>query len=389
MRICINALSARQGGGQTYLKNILRHLPDDGSIEVLLIGAASFELGFDHPYIEQRKLTQRLENPFMRAVWERVAFPRLARDFGADVVFCPGGVVNGAPRECQVVTMFRNMIPFDMAQRRRYPLGYGRIRNWLLRWVLLRSMLHADLVIFISAYARGVIERNAEGRTLRSVIIPHGIASQFRHPPVDSERGWTFSDTPYLLYVSYLDFYKAQIEVVRAYALLKAERITREKLLLVGPENPLYGKLVRAEISAQGLEGDVIVTGPVPYEALPHVYRGATVSIFASESENCPNILLEALAVGRPVVCSDRQPMPEFAGDAVLYFDPASPSDLAAKLVSLLDDAQAMDELAALGRSRSQRYDWERAARDTWDAITSLETLQQTSTQPRSMKESA
>jgi len=263
------------------------------------------------------------------------------------------------------------MIPFDIEQRRRYPLGYERFRNWLLHRVLLRSMLQADLVIFLSEHARRVIESHASGQAVRSVVIPHGIPSQFRTVSTTEQHAMNPKDS-YLLYVSYIDFYKNQLEVVRAFALLKRRRVTPEKLLLVGPENSIYGKLLRAEILRLGLAGDVMVTGAVPYETLPGLYQRATVNIFASESENCPNILLEALATGRPVVCSNRPPMPEFGGDAVLYFDPASPEDLAAKLGALLDDEQSMRALAARASAQSELYDWQRSARLTWDAIAKL-----------------
>jgi glycosyltransferase involved in cell wall biosynthesis len=373
VKILINALSARQRGGQTYLMNVLAFLPRDGSVEVLLLAPASLELGYEHPYISRRAVSPALENPFVRAAWERLVLPRITRAYGADVLFCPGGVVTGAPRGCRTVTMFRNMIPFDDNARARYPFGYERVRNWLLHRAMLRSMLQADLVIFISEHAKQVIDRHAKGRCIRSVVIPHGIASQFRKPSGHAAANGAGYAGGYLLYVSYLDFYKAQLEVVRAYALLKRTHPATEKLLLVGPENSIYGDLVRMEVQRLGLNGDVVLTGPLPYADLPALYRGAKINIFASETENCPNILLEALATELPIVCSNRAPMPEFAGDAVVYFDPSSPEELAAKLAALLDDEQARAELSRRAAKRSQLYDWQHAARRTWEAITGLD----------------
>jgi glycosyltransferase involved in cell wall biosynthesis len=373
-RVLINALSARQRGGQTYLKNVLAFLPRDGSVEVLLLAPASLELGFEHPCIRRQAAPRGLDNPFARAAWERVVLPRIARAFQANVVFFPGGLVSGAPAGCRTVTMFRNMIPFDLEQRRKYPLGYDRFRNWLLHRLMLRSMLGADLVIFISEYARRVVERHAGGKPISHVVIPHGIAEQFRNAS-NAGRSRHAPAGPYLLYVSYIDRYKAQLEVVQAFALLKTRRARPEKLLLVGPENAPYGDIVRAEIRKQNLEHEVVVTGAIPYSDLPDLYRGAAVNIFASESENCPNILLEALATGRPIVCSDRDPMPEFAGDAVLYFDPAKPDDLASKLAVVLDDDRARDALAERALERSRRYDWGRAAAATWHAIARVATI--------------
>ena len=370
MKVLINASSARQGGGQTYLNNLLAFPPATGEAQIFVLAPASLQLP-QAPNIERVSVDWPLENPYVRAVWEKTRLAAFARDLDADILFCPGGIVGArAPRGCRTVTMFRNMIPFDLAQRRRYPPGLQRVRNWILERVMLESMLDADLVIFISAYAHQVIENRAPGRLPASVIIPHGINAHFRVASATAlpRPAWLPIEN-YLLYVSTLDFYKAQLEVVRGYALLRQQRPTREKLILAGPENPAYARQVRAEVARLGLTDDVILAGSIPYRELPAVYHHAAINIFASESENCPNILLEALAAGRPIVCSSRQPMPEFGGDAVLYFDPASPAELAARLRQLIDDAGLQARLSDRARMQAAHFDWQVAARQTWDAL--------------------
>jgi glycosyltransferase involved in cell wall biosynthesis len=375
MKILINSFSARQGGGQTYLINLLKFLPRDYPHEVFVLAPDDLDLAVDRPNITRLRVAAPVENPFFRALWEKFRLPGLIRNFGIKVLFCPGGIIGTAPPAgCKTVTMFRNMIPFDLEQRRRYPLGYQRLRNWLLNKLMLSSLLRADKVIFISDYARQVIERAARRTFTASVTIPHGINPQFKTAEHrDVPRPAWLPDTGYLLYVSTLDFYKAQIEVVRGFALMKEQRPTREKLILVGPENADYGRRVRDEIARHQLEAEVILTGPLPYRDLPALYHHALINVFASESENCPNILLEALASGRPVVCSDKPPMPEFGGDAVVYFDPRSPENLAARLLGLIDDTAQMTALSAKARERALRYDWDNAARQTWSAIAKLE----------------
>jgi len=61
--------------------------------------------------------------------------------------------------------------------------------------------------------------------------------------------------------------------------------------------------------------------------------------------------------------------MPEFGGDAAIYFDPSSPNELAAKLVSVIDDPDRQREMSYRARERSLLYDWEQTARTTWDLI--------------------
>ena len=111
------------------------------------------------------------------------------------------------------------------------------------------------------------------------------------------------------------------------------------------------------------------MTGSMAHHALPSLYRHALINIFASECENCPNIMLEALASGRPLLASCREPMPEFGGDAAIYFDPSSPVELAEKLQSIIDDPVAHGRAIRQGTRRSLLYDGSKAAQRTWELI--------------------
>ena len=108
-----------------------------------------------------------------------MSLPRILTQERADILFCPGGVIaTRVPSSCKSVTMFRNMIPFDRSVIEKLPLGWQKLRNFILRGTMLRSMSSADLTIFISNHARGVIERLAV--IPNAVTIPHGIGDSFR-----------------------------------------------------------------------------------------------------------------------------------------------------------------------------------------------------------------
>ncbi len=367
----INAFSARQGGGQTYLKRLLEFLHEEMPIDVFVLAPDSLDLPTGRSNIHRIRVHWPVENPVTRPVWERVHLPRLARRLKVDILFCPGGVIGASvPRNCKSVTTVQNMIPFDLVQRRRYPLGYMRVRNWLLKRLTLRSVAKADRVICNSEFGRQVIERHAPGLAGKTTVIPNGIGAPFRTK--HAVRPEWLPKEEYILYVSVLDVYKAQVEVLRAFALLKQRRPTSEKLVLAGPQCPYYTKRVRDEIERLSLRNEVILAGPVPHDQLPALYQSALINIFASECENCPNILLEALASGRPLFASSRPPMPEFGGDAPIYFDPSVPEELAAKLTSIIDDPARMEELSAKAKLRSQLYSWDISGRATWRAISEL-----------------
>lgn len=369
--ILINALSARQGGGQTYVKNLLDNVADRSGLTVFIVAPRSFILPEIVGKIVRVPTSHNMTtNPYLRVLWERIALPRLLRRLKIDLLFCPGGSVGyGIPASCKIATTFQNMMPFDLKQRQKYPFGMMRIRNWLLERVLLSGMMRSDLVIFISEYAKSVIHARSGNKLIESVIIPHGINQSFRRGAHALTKPDWLPSGPYLLYVSTLDVYKAQLEVVKAYSYFKASHGNAPKLVLVGPEYAPYAREVRMYIASHGLTDDVILLGNVPHMDLPAAYQNALVNIFASETENCPFILLEALGSGRPMLVSSRPPMPEFAGDSVIYFDPSEPDDLAEKLSALLIDTPLMEQLSERALEQSLKFQWEATGRATWNAL--------------------
>jgi glycosyltransferase involved in cell wall biosynthesis len=371
MRILINALSARIGGGQTYLLNLLKLLPATDQLELLVYAPESLKLPAD-PRIKRLSTGWPTTNPLTRALWERFALPRVLSRLRADVLFCPGGVVaTRPPAGIRSVTMFRNMLPFDVEARQAMPYGLQRLRVWMLERVMLRSMASANLVIFISEFARRVIESRISVR--RAVTIPHGIPEVFKPGRADDlPRPALLPPGDYLLYVSRFEHYKHHYEVVQAYAQLPEDLRQQYKLLLIGENNLPEGERVRELIEKEALQGQVVMLGAVKYLDLPAVYKHATLTLFASSCENCPNIMLEALGAGRPVLSSNVEPMPEFGSDAVRYFDPRKPSEIASAIQEVLYKPALATELGKTAAERSLHYDWAKTAADTWRQILSI-----------------
>jgi len=370
--IVIDCLSALQGGGQTYLINLFRFLPNEfrDSVRVIAIIPCDADAIKINDQIEYIQPTFASRNIVCRLIWEKIMLASLLRQKRTDVLYCPGGFVSVFSASWKTAVAFRNMLPFDDQERKRYPYGYIRARLALLSFVQSRSFRSADLVVFISQFGKSIIDITVGPTTGRSIVIPHGISDQFNES-MNRPAGLALPDS-YVSYVSILNVYKAQIEVVRAWTLMKQKRQGPEKLLLVGPESRIYADKVRAVINELGMQDEVIILGNVTHDTLPAIYQGAVANIFASSCENCPNILLEALASGKPVLCSDYQPMPEFAGNAALYFDPYKPDELAKLLCLILDDQNLQMEMGEKARAQSVKFHWKRSAGETWKALIKL-----------------
>jgi len=368
--IVVEALSAKLGGGQTYVRSLFEHYRARDGVRVIALLPPELASSLaPNEAVEVLSPEFPSRGPLQRAIWTRVHFPRWLRETRADVLFCPGGYLSarGGGRYRTAVT-FQNMLPFALAERKRYPLGYSRTRFWLLEKMQRAALRRADLAICISEYAKSVVDSKVPRRKGGIAVIAHGIDAHF----ISSTRGRAPLGSEYVLYVSILNYYKAQVEVVEAWSLLKRERTTPEKLVLVGLADWPYAQRVRARIAELRLENDVMLIGEAPYRELPAWYQHAKVSLFASSCENCPFILLEAMAAGRPVLSSNYPPMPELAGTGADYFDPYNPRELAALLRRYLDDESLRTQMGQRALAQSRKFTWERAATDTWDQLINL-----------------
>ncbi|WP_027160227.1 glycosyltransferase family 4 protein [Methylobacter luteus] len=370
--IVINALSALRGGGQTYLINLLSYLPEGDFKVLLLVNSQNKQLfsQYSSDRIELFEAVWASKSILHRTMWERITLPFKLKEWRATIYYAPGGVmITTAPKGCLSATALRNMLPFDDRERKRFPLiSIIRFKLWLLRFVFLKSYQKSDRVVFISEYSMSVIKQYMPDIENKGVVVPHGLNSRFLNAEDSYDLPDILKPNQFYLYVSILDVYKAQKEIVKTWRKLLDNNFPYP-LVLAGPKYNQYGEETMALIDQLGLADKVIYLGKVDYEKLPSLYKSARVLLFASSCECCPNILLEKLAAGKPVLCSNIEPMPEFGGDAVVYFDPYEPADLCEKIMSTETDASMMNEMADRAYKQALKFDWSNTAQKTIDFL--------------------
>ena len=82
-----------------------------------------------------------------------------------------------------------------------------------------------------------------------------------------------------------------------------------------------------------------------------------------------PNILLETMASGLPIACSNKGPMPEMLGNAGVYFNPEQPAEIADALYKLIESTELRTDLAKASFDSAQQYSWQRCANETFEFI--------------------
>jgi glycosyltransferase involved in cell wall biosynthesis len=366
MILGIDAFNLRRGGGITHLVELLRAADPQrhGFDKVILWGGAETLSKVDaRPWLEKVREPMLDRSLPFRIFWHRVMGRRRARQAQCDIVFLPGGTASNG--FSPVVTMCRNMLPFEWRELARYGWSWGAVKLMILRWTQTASFRNADGLIFLTEHARKVVGERAGLKNEDSITIPHGISARFFHPPrKPRDNGFTWEDPCRVLYVSIVSPYKHQWHVVRAVAKLRSEGVP-VTLELIGPQDSGIGRLQQT-INAVDPAGDFIAyRGAVAYEALEQHYAAADIGVFASSCENMPNILLEGMAAGLPMACSRLGPMPEILGDAGEYFNPLNYEDIAISIRRLIESSELRARHAQSAHERAKRYSWERCASET------------------------
>ena len=123
------------------------------------------------------------------------------------MLFIPGANYSGSFQP--YVTMFQNSLPFEYAERARFGYSLTNLRYRLLEFSQSRSFANASGVIFLTKYAKELVEGVTGKLPLTTTIIPHGVLPQFCHKPEEQRDISEYTkDEPYkFLYVSIVNFY--------------------------------------------------------------------------------------------------------------------------------------------------------------------------------------
>lgn len=295
--------------------------------------------------------------------WQRFQFQGELKEAGCQIVLNTdaGTVSNFRP----AVTMSRDMLSYEPGVIERYGFSKARLRLALLRYIQNRSLKFASGAIFLTRYAATVIQQSC-GSLPNVSYIPHGVGSEFKCTNVLNKWPKKGERPISALYVSNAAPYKHQWVVVQAIELLR-DRGHDITLTLIGGGSGNAQRHLDKQLKISDPDADFIQQLEfVPQCALPGHLGNADLFIFASSCENMPNTLLEAMAVGLPIACSNRGPMPEILGNGGVYFDPENMNSIADAVQAIIFDTNLRSRIAKHAKQLSEQYSWERCANATW-----------------------
>lgn len=337
MRILVDAVAARAGGGLSRSHELARTLPelrpDNEHMFVVQPDVAKQVTAID-ARIRTLVPPRGLRRPPLRLGWEHLALPRAARAFRPDAIFAPFGIGPlgwRAPRPAYAVIV-SNLAPYSKLVVKEYR-GLAARRLDLLRRLTDATLARADRIFLLSNQAFDLIDHRlldgkAELIPMAPPSVPHGLADVKRPA------------RPYIVIACDIMRYKG-IELVLA-ALAGMSPRERPLLIICGRFlEPDYVQRLRAQVTAKGLERDVEFRGPTPHLVVLGLIQGAVACVTPARFENLSRVPVEAMALGTPVVASDIPSYRETCGEAGLYFPLTEPMRLADHLRTLIRDGSA------------------------------------------------
>lgn len=259
-----------------------------------------------------------------------------------------------------------------------HPEYFTRTRRAQLRWSVRRTVLQAAAIITGSGFSRERILAAYPVSEQKVHVVPDAASTTFR--PLGRERasaavrerfGFQF---PFLLTVGDLQPRKNQIGLIAAFAqLLQAHPQLSQHLVLAG-KNTWFSGRVREAARESGVGDRIHFTGFVTDDDLLQLYNACDCFVFPSYYEGFGIPILEAMACGRAVACSNTSSMPEVADGAGLLFDPYRTEEITRALRDVLLDAELRGRMERLGLQRAAHFSWQRTAELTLDVYHSVAT---------------
>jgi len=263
---------------------------------------------------------------------------------------------------------FRRVVTVHDLIYARFPEAHAGIRDKGMKVLVPQAVRRSDRVIADSHSTRDDLVELLGVRPERIDVVPLGLGAVRREEPLpeaETRARFDLGARCVLLSLSAKRPHKNLVALIGALARIPAAE--RPVLVLAGYPTAHEAEL-RERAAGEGLAADVRFPEWLSAEELEGLWALAQAFVFPSLYEGFGLPVLEAMARGVPVACSNASSLPEVAGDAALLFDPHDESAIAEALRRLLRDPALRESLRTRGLARVAEFTWQRTARLTLES---------------------
>ncbi len=304
-----------------------------------------------------------------RKLWTQIGLPLdlFIHKPKPDIFFSP---THYAPRFSPVPTAVSIMdvsyIHFPELFRKR---DLYQLKNWTAY-----SVKNASIVFTISHFSKNAILEEYKIPEDKIIVtypgVKKGIDSSKVRLGMDKIKKKYGISNEYILFVGTLQPRKNIVRLIEAFKEIIKDK-EKLQLIIIGKKGWLYDEILKAP-KKYNIENNVKFLDFVTNEDLSSFYQNATCFVFPSLYEGFGLPILEAMQYDCPVITSNVSSLPEVGGEAVLYIDPLSSSDIAAKIRMIINDPKLRKELIEKGKKQVAKFSWEKTARETLSVLENL-----------------
>jgi glycosyltransferase involved in cell wall biosynthesis len=292
---------------------------------------------------------------------EQMLLPRLAARERVQVVHSLASTAPAWGRFRRVVTVH------DLIYA-RFPEAHAGIRDLGMRVLVPLAVRRSDRVIVDSHSTQYDLVELLGTAAERIDVVPLGVGTVRRCEPLGAHElreRLGLGERRVVLSLSAKRPHKNLTALIGALASIPAEQ--RPALVLPGYATAHEAEL-RERAEGVGVQDDVRFLGWLSGEEFEGLWELAEAFVFPSFYEGFGLPVLEAMARGVPVACSNASSLPEVAGDAAIMFDPADERAIATAIERLLSDPIEAERLRVRGLRRAREFTWGRTARLTLES---------------------
>ena len=328
---------------------------------------------FDRPYVDEFIFSDNItpivlspptRHPILWFIWFELQIPRTLKRYKADLFFSPDGYLSLNTRVRQLAAIH----DINFAHR---PKDLPWLKAKYYNYFFPKFAKRAKRIVTVSYFSKEDIIRTYKIDSDKVDVVYNGVNTSYI-PTSENDNSDTkmkySKGKDYFLFIGSLHPRKNICGLLRAYDAFRTSVESDTKLLIVGES---MFKTNDIELTYEGMrfKDDVVFTGRLNNNELHHVLGASLALTFVPYFEGFGIPVIEAMNSGVPVICSNTTSLPEVGGNAVLYVDPFSLSQIKDAMIRILQEKDLRDSLIEKGFIQKEKFSWDKTAELVWGSI--------------------
>jgi len=352
------AYDGGKSGIANYIQNVVTALSKELHVELIVNEDEKKYFEGISEKISFKTIPSYLKKPLFNVLWHLLILPFTINKDEYEWMLLPAG-----NRRLMLFYPLKTAVTMHDLSQFNVGKKYDMFRMFYIKYVIPFFLKRADKIFTVSQSTADDINIHYGMKQEKLIVNHNGVNSENFSSKVLAHKEYIEFEKPYILYVSRVEHPgKNHLNLIKAYEKLPQSFKQKYDLCLIGSDwNGAEVVHDYANLSADAKQ--IKFLGFIESCDLPYYYQNASLFVFPSFYEGFGIPVVEAMASGVAVACSNTSSLPEVGGDAALYFDPNSPEDISHVMHKILKDSSLKKELGRLGLKQSKKFNWDKHAR--------------------------